>query len=69
VYRHFTQAVAPGAVVLGTTGGDAIAFKNPNGTIVTVMYNSGAAKAYVVAVGGKKLQFQMPSGGWATITK
>jgi len=69
VYRHFSQFVAPGAVVLGTTGGDAIAFKNPNGTIVTVMYNTGAAKSYLVAVGGKKLQFQMPSGGWATITK
>ena len=69
VFRHLSQFVAPGAVVLGTTGGDALAFKNPNGTIVTVMYNSGAAKSYVVAVGGKKLQFQMPSGGWATIVK
>jgi len=69
VYRHLSQFVAPGAVVLGTTGGDALAFKNPNGTIVTVMYNSGAAKSYVVAVGGKKWQFQMPSGGWATVTK
>jgi glucosylceramidase len=69
VFRHLSQFVAPGAVVLGTTGGDALAFKNPNGTIVTVMYNSGAAKMYVVAVGGKKLQFQMPSAGWATITK
>jgi len=69
VYRHLSQFVAPGAVVLGTTGGDALAFKNPNGTIVTVMYNSGAAKSYVVSVGGKKLQFQMPSGGWATVTK
>jgi len=69
VYRHLSQFVAPGAVVLGTTGGDALAFKNPNGTIVTVMYNSGAAKSYVLAVGGKKWQFQMPSGGWATVTK
>ena len=69
VYRHLSQFVAPGAVVLGTTGGDALAFKNPNGTIVTVLYNAGAAKSYVVAVGGKKWQFQMPSAGWATITK
>src|SRR6478735_1025766 len=69
VYRHLSQFVAPGAVVLGTTGGDALAFKNPNGTIVTVLYNSGAAKSYVVAIGGKKWQFQMPSAGWATITK
>ena len=69
VFRHLSQFVAPGAVVLGTTGGDALAFKNPDGTIVTVIYNSGAAKSYLVAVGGKKLQFQMPSAGWATITK
>jgi glucosylceramidase len=69
VYRHFSQFVLPGAIVLGTAGGDALAFKNPNGTIVTILYNSGAAKSYLVAVGGKKLQFQMPSGGWATITK
>jgi glucosylceramidase len=68
VYRHFTQFVEPGAVVVGTTGGDALAFKNPDGTIVTVMYNSGAAKNYVLAVGGKKLAFQMPSAGWATVT-
>jgi hypothetical protein len=31
------------------------------------MYNSGSANAnYVVSIGGKKLQFAMPSG-WATI--
>ncbi|HYQ01898.1 MAG TPA: glycoside hydrolase family 30 beta sandwich domain-containing protein [Polyangiaceae bacterium] len=69
VFRHLAQFVSPGAVVLGTTGGDALAFKNPNGSIVTVLYNSGAAKSYLVAVGGKKLQFQMPSAGWATIMK
>jgi len=69
VFRHLAQFVAPGAVVVGTTGGDALAFKNPNGSIVTVMYNSGAAKSYIVAVGGKKLQFQMPAAGWATVYK
>jgi len=69
VFRHFTEFVQPGAVVLGTSGGDALAFKNPDGHIVTVMYNSGAAKMYTVAVGGKKLQFQMPSAGWATVTQ
>jgi glucosylceramidase len=67
VYRHMTQFVQPGAVLLGTAGGDALAFRNPDGKIVTVLYNSGAAKTYLVAVGGKRLQFQMPSGGWATV--
>jgi hypothetical protein len=31
------------------------------------MYNSGAAATYILAVGGQKLQFSMPSNGWATV--
>jgi glucosylceramidase len=49
------------------TGGDAIAFKNPNGSIVTVMYNSGAAKTSIVSAAGKKVSFSMPGTGWATV--
>ena len=68
VFRHFAQFVQPKAVVVGTTGGDAVAFKNPDGTIVAVMYNSGAAKAtYTVKIAGKLLQFSMPANGWATV--
>jgi len=68
VFRHLSQFVAPGAVVIGTSGGDALAFKNPDGTHVVVMYNSGAAKStYTVSVGGKRLQFSMPADGFATI--
>ena len=68
VFRHFSQYVEPGANVVGTTGGDAVAFKNPDGTIVLVMYNSGAAKAtFTVSIKGKLEQFAMPAAGWATI--
>jgi glucosylceramidase len=67
VFRHVSQFVAPGATVVGTTGGDALAFKNRDGSIVTVMYNSGSASTYILAVGGKKLQFAMPANGWATV--
>jgi glucosylceramidase len=68
VFRHISQYVTPGATVVGTTGGDALAFKNPDGSIVAVMFNSGAANAaYVVSIGGKKLQFAMPANGWATL--
>jgi len=68
VFRHFSQYVDPGAKVVGTSGGDAIAFKNPDGAIVAVMYNSGAAKStFTVSMGGKKLQFSMPGSGWATV--
>jgi glucosylceramidase len=68
VFRHFSQYVAPGAKVLGATGGDAVAFKNPDGSVVAVMYNSGAAKStYAVKIGSKVLQFSMPAAGWATV--
>jgi len=68
VFRHLSQYVAPGATVVGTTGGDALAFKNLDGSLVAVMFNSGGANAaYVVAIGGKKYQFAMPSNGWATV--
>jgi glucosylceramidase len=68
VFRHFSQYVQPMASVVGTTGGDAVAFKNPDGSLVAVMFNSGAANPnYVVQIGGKKLQFAMPMNGWATV--
>jgi len=68
VFRHFSQFVVPGAKRIDATGGDAIAFKNPDGSVVAVVYNSGAANDnYVVAIGAKKLQFSVPSAGWATL--
>jgi glucosylceramidase len=68
VFRHVSQYAQVGAKVVSTTGGDAIAFKNPNGQIVAIMYNSGGAKTSIVSIGGKKLQFSMPGTGWATVT-
>ncbi|HXU61856.1 MAG TPA: glycoside hydrolase family 30 beta sandwich domain-containing protein [Polyangia bacterium] len=67
VFRHVSQFVTPGATVVGTSGGDAVAFKNRDGSLVAVMYNAGAATTYTLAVGGKKLQFAMPATGWATV--
>ena len=69
VFRHFSQFVDPGAKVVATSGGDALAFKNPSGSIVTVMYNSGSATTYTLSVGGKLLQFSMPANGWATVVQ
>ena len=66
VYRHFSQFVDPGAKVVATSGGDAVAFKNADGSIVAVMHSTSANSSYVVAIGGKKLQFSMPVG-WATV--
>ena len=68
VFRHFAQYVVAGATVVGTTGGDAVAFKNPDGSIVAVLYNSGSAStSYSVKIGTKLLQFSMPASGWATV--
>ncbi|HET7539153.1 MAG TPA: glycoside hydrolase family 30 beta sandwich domain-containing protein [Polyangiaceae bacterium] len=68
VFRHFSQFVTPKAKRIDATGGDAIAFKNPDGSLVAIMYNSGAANNnYTVSIGGKTLQFAMPGSGWATI--
>ncbi|MBN1608454.1 MAG: glucosylceramidase [Polyangiaceae bacterium] len=67
VFRHFAQFIDPGAKVVTASNNDALAFKNPSGSVVTVMYNSGAAGAYVVSAGGRSLQFDMPSKGWATV--
>jgi glucosylceramidase len=68
VFRHLSQFVEPGAKFVAATGGDALAFKNPNGKIVTVLYNSGAAKTAIVSAGGKMFSFAMPAAGWATVT-
>ena len=68
VFRHLSQYVQPMSSVLSVSGGDALAFKNPDGSYVVVIYNKGAAKAgMVVAVGGTKVQFDMPANGWATV--
>jgi glucosylceramidase len=69
VFRHVSQYVQPTARVVATSGStDAIAFKNPDGSIVAVMGNAGAANAtYSVAIKGTRYQFSMPSSGWATV--
>jgi glucosylceramidase len=67
VFRHVSQYVDPGAKVVATTGGDALGFKNPDGTIVAVVYNSGTARNFIVSVAGRRQQFAMPANGWATI--
>ena len=67
VFRHVSQFVAPGAKVVATSGGDALAFKNPDGSLVAVMHNAGSAEMMTVALAGKKLEFAMPGDGWATV--
>jgi glucosylceramidase len=68
LFRHLAQFVEPGAVRVGTTGGDALAFQNPDGSIVVMMYNSGGGAAETtLSVGGTMVQFSIPGRGWATV--
>jgi len=67
VFRHLSQYVEAGGNRITVTGGDALAFKNPDGSIVTVIYNSGAATQLTVSIDGTLMQFQAPANGWATI--
>ena len=67
VFRHLAQYVEPDAVRVGTEGGDALAFQNPDGSVVTVIYNQGGQTQMTVSVGGQNLQFTAPGQGWATI--
>ena len=68
VFRHLSQYVEPGSVRVSVQGGDALAWKNPDGSIVTVLHNSGAqASDTTLAVGGTTVQFSIPGQGWATV--
>jgi glucosylceramidase len=72
VFRHFSQFIQSGATRVGTTGStvDALAFKNPDGTHVAIMYNSASsAVTTTFSLGGAKLRFSVPANGWATIKK
>jgi glucosylceramidase len=72
VFRHLSQFVIPGATRVGTSTTvsslDVLAFKNTDGSIVTVFYNSATStQATSLAVGGTKFQFMIPAQGFATV--
>src|SRR5690606_8671002 len=67
VFRHLAQYVEPGATRIGlSNGADGLAFKNPDGSIVTVLHSTNGGQT-TLAVGGKNLQFTIPQNGWATV--
>ena len=67
VFKHLSRYVQPGAKVLLTTSDSALSFKNPNGELVTVLFNEGGARTMTVDVGHKRFSFDMPQSGWATL--
>jgi glucosylceramidase len=68
VFRHFSYFVDPGATRIEATGGDAVAFRNPDGRLVAILYNSASQASMInVAMGGSTFQVQVPGQGWATL--
>jgi glucosylceramidase len=68
VFRHLSYFVDPGATRIEATGGDALAFRNPNGSLIAIVFNSGSQNAAItVAMGGSTFQVQVPGQGWATL--
>ncbi len=69
VFRHYSQYIAPGATRIDVQGSnDAVAFENPDGSIVLELYNSDdAAWQTTASVGGRVHQFDVPAHGWATL--
>ena len=68
-FRHFSQYIVPGATRIAISGSnDALAFKNPDSSVITEVYNSdSSAKTTTVAVSGRTYQFDVPAHGWATL--
>ncbi len=69
VFRHFSQYIDSGATRLNTSGSnDVLAFLNPDGDIITQIYNKNdAAKKMTVQVSGSYYQFDIPAHAWATL--
>jgi glucosylceramidase len=70
-FRHFAQFVAPGAkVVASGSSSNVVAFKNPDGSIVVVLYNSGgSAQKLTLGIGSAKVQLSVPAHGFATVNR
>ncbi len=72
-FRHFSAYVAPGATRIGTQGtNDALAFKNPDGSVIVEVYNKASSAAATTVGVGSALsqtlyQFTVPAHGWATL--
>ncbi len=69
LFRHVGQYVDPGAKQVEIEGtNDGFAFKNPDGSVVTILHNSGGQPAQtVLSAAGRTVQFTIPGGGWATV--
>lgn len=68
VFRHIGQFLETGAMRVSVTGDDALAFKNPDGRIVTVMFNPEEQPVSTsLSIDGAATAFEIPARGWATL--
>jgi len=68
VFRHFSYYIAVGATRIETNSKEAVAFKNPDGSIVVQTYNKNdAAKKVTIGIGASLYEFDLPAHGWATL--
>ncbi|QKV80728.1 ricin-type beta-trefoil lectin domain protein [Amycolatopsis sp. Hca4] len=73
VLGHLSKFVQPGAARIDSTGyGDGgiqnVAFRNPDGTIALVAFNSGGTQNFQVSYGGQSFGYSLPGGSMATFT-
>ena len=72
-FKHYSFYVVPGATRIGTSGtNDAVAFKNPDGSIIIEVYNKASSSTSMIVGVGSALsqtlyQFNVPAHGWATL--
>jgi glucosylceramidase len=68
-FRHYSQYIQANATRIGLTGStDALAFQNPDGSVVTEVYNgTDSAETTSVGLGSTGYQFDVPAHGWATL--
>jgi O-glycosyl hydrolase len=67
---HWSAFLDAGARRLGIAGAgtDALAFRNPDGSLVVVLRNTAQqARTLTLALGGAVLELTVPAQGWATL--
>lgn len=65
VFRHLSQFIEPQAKRVNISG-DALAFKNPDGSVAAVVRTTTAGNQ-IVSIDGTLLQFAATGNGWATV--
>jgi glucosylceramidase len=68
-FRHLASFVDPGATRVAINGAeDALAFENPDGSLVAILHNgTGQVTPMTLGIAGKVVQFQVPARGWASV--